>query len=75
MESINLYTPPNVCKSCGSPIGHKWELFSNELIKVICEMDNNYDLPMRNGTEKTEKIDEITKHGEILNKLGVFKYC
>tara|TARA_Y100001958_G_C20805336_1_gene266810 strand:- start:30 stop:281 length:252 start_codon:yes stop_codon:yes gene_type:complete len=72
MENNHLYTHSNVCQSCGTYIGHLWLSFEEELLKHIGDQKNNYDLPMRTGKED---MNMMTKQGEILNKLGLFKIC
>ena len=68
-----LYLPPIRCKSCGHLLGEKWYKYTQELRKLTG--GDFSTIPQRSVDINLIKENNKTAEGNIMDKLGIIKYC
>lgn len=67
-----LYLPPINCHTCGHLIGNLWYIYTKKLRDLT---DGDFsNVPQRAVDVKILKKNK-TKEGEIMDELGLIKYC
>lgn len=71
---------PIKCFTCGKTLGDKWDWYEEEVQKLTKKVEEE-DQKVKKTSKKEEALKETlqyfdeVKTGDILNKLGLTRYC